>query len=119
MVMGFTTDEKTTLAQVKVELDRTGSPELIAKMEVMESEGASFNQLMKIAALNDPVKVQPERAVEIKEHPPLSGKGATSRAWKEFALQASDMDPEIIESMGMRDIITVLSDKGIILLGDE
>lgn len=117
--MGYSTDEKQILALTRDELDRTGAPELIAKMDLLEEEGASFSQLMKVAKSYDPVSVKPEKATEVVSHPPLSGKGASNKAWKEFALQASDMDPEVIDSMGMRDIITVLADKGIITLPEE
>lgn len=80
----------------------------------MVEQDAPFS---KIQSLYKIPKVKPEKAVPVEvtyDHPPLSGKGSGSGPWRAFAKMVSDMDPDIIDSMGKSDLITVLRDKGVI-----
>lgn len=112
----FTTDQNQQLAFTRAELDRTGAPELIARMDVMEANGASFKELMKVANRTVESQVKPETDNEAVAPPPFTGAGATNKAWRKFAAEMSDMDPEVIESLGREDLVVVLADKGIISL---
>lgn len=112
--MSYSTDEIQTLALTRQELDRTGFPELIAMMNVKQAAGGSFDELMKIAKKYDLETVKPDKAVDPVSHPPFTGAGSSTSKWQAFALKMSDIDSEIIETLGREDLITVLIDKGVI-----
>ena len=112
--MEYTTEQYFEMATAKRELNRTGNPSAVTRITTWMEEGRPFSEIQKIY---QPVKVKPEIATEIEpgmDHPPIVGKGSGNFPWRKFAKQVSDMDPEIIDSMGKTDIITVLRDKGVI-----
>jgi len=112
--MDYTTEQNYEMAKAKLELDRTGNPSAVTRITVWAEEGRPFTEIQKIYK---PVKVKPEIPVSVAfltEPPPLMGKGSGNIPWRAFAKEVSDMDSEIIDSMGKQDIITVLKDKGVI-----
>ncbi len=92
---------------------RTGHPEIVQRIDLAISEDKPFP---KIQVLYKTSEVTPEKKVEevIYSPPPLTGKGSGRNPWRTFAKKVSDMDSDIIDSMEKSDIITVLTDKGII-----
>lgn len=112
--MEYTTEQNYEMVQAQRELNRTGHPSEVTRIKVWMEEGRPFSEIQKIY---QPVKVKPEKPVSVEvtlAHPPITGKGSGNLPWRKFAKEVSDMDPEIIDSMGKTDIITVLRDKGVI-----
>jgi hypothetical protein len=58
--------------------------------------------------------VKPEKPTDVIPSPPFTGRGSTTPAWRDFALTVSEIEPEIVHSMGRNDLIRVLIDRGII-----
>lgn len=112
--MSYSTNEIQTLAETRKELDRTGWPQHIARMNLLQAADAPFDEIMAIATSHLRAKVVPEKPVSAIDPPPFTGKGSGNGPWQKFALEMSDMDPEVISSMGREDIITILKDKGIL-----
>ena len=111
--MEYTTEQNYEMIQAQRELNRTGHPSEVTRIKVWKEEGRPFSEIQRIYK---PVKVKPEKlpSVMVVDHPPLTGKGSGNLPWRAFAKEVSDMDPEIIDSMGKQDLITVLRDKGVI-----
>ena len=111
--MDYTSEQNLEMAMAKKELNRTGHPSAVTRIKIWQEEGRPFSEIQKIYR---PVRIKPEKlpSVMVVDHPPLTGKGSGNFPWRKFAKEVSDMDPEIIDSMGKTDIITVLRDKGVI-----
>jgi len=112
--MDYTTEQYYEMARAKIELNRTGNPSAVTRITIWMEEGRPFTEIQKIYK---PARVKPEIPTPIEatyDHPPMMGKGSGNRPWRAFAKEVSDMDPEIIDSMGKQDLIVVLRDKGII-----
>ncbi len=111
--MSYTSEQNLEIAQAKIRLRRTGHPSTVQRIDLAVSEGKPFT---KVQALYKVSKIKPEKQMEkmIYDSPPLTGKGSGKGPWQSFAKKVSDMDPDIIDSMGKSDIITVLRDKGVI-----
>ena len=111
--MDYTTEQNFEMVQAQRELNRTGHPSEVTRIKVWMEEGRPFTEIQKIYR---PVKIKPEKLLPevVVDHPPMVGKGSGNLPWRAFAKQVSDMDPEIIDSMGKQDLITVLRDKGVI-----
>lgn len=88
-----------------------GHPEHAATIErAVEAGKEPHPKLMNIGS------VSPERVIDASdiEIPPRVGKGSGKDVWAEFALQVSDLEPEIVERMSRDDVIKSLEIKGII-----
>ncbi len=111
--MTYTSEQKLEIAQARIRLRRTGHPSTVQRIDLAVSEDKPF---WKVQALYKTSEVKPEKKVEevIYSPPPLGGTGSGKGPWRAFAKKVSDMDPDIIDSMEKSDIITVLTDKGII-----
>jgi len=113
--MTYTTEQHYEMAEAKKRLNRTGHPSAVTRITVWMEEGRPFSEIQKIY---QPVTVKPEVPVSKPTSdivaPPKSGLGSGTEKWQDFAKEVSDMDHEIIDSMGKQDLITVLKDKGII-----
>lgn len=111
--MEYTSEQRLEIAQARREAGRTGKPEVIQRINLGVTEGMEFSKLQKIWK---PQTVKPEVpvATEVPDAPPKSGKGSGVLAWRAFAKEVSDMDPETIDAMAKTDLISVLEDKGVI-----
>ena len=112
--MEYTSEQLHEMALARTKLNRTGHPSAVTRIKIWMEEGRPFSEIQKIYQI---AKVKPEKPASKEatlDHPPLSGKGSGNVPWRAFAKEVSDMDPEIIDSMGKPDIVTVLRDKGVI-----
>ena len=112
--MIYTTEQAHEMAQAKLEMDRTGNPSAVQRINLAIENQLAFKEIQKIYKV---AKVKPEKELPIEvtyDHPPLTGKGSGNNPWRRFAKTVSDMDPDIIDSMGRDDIIKILRDKGVI-----
>jgi len=112
--MPYTSEQNLEINQAKIRLRRSGHPSAVQRIDLAVSQDLPFS---KVEALYKPRKVKPEKSVPVEatyNHPPLAGKGSGTGPWQDFAKIVSDIDPDIIDSMGKSDIITVLKGKGII-----
>ena len=87
---------------------------MVARIDKMMSDEAPYDDIWKLASSDVREMVKPEKPGEVIEPPPFTGKGSSTANWREFALKVSDMEEEVIHSMGRNDLITVLADRGII-----
>jgi hypothetical protein len=87
---------------------------MVARINKMMTEEAPYSEIWKMASSDIRDMVKPEKPGEVIEPPPYTGKGSTTAAWQAFALKVSDMEEEVIFSMGRTDLITVLADRGIV-----
>lgn len=53
-------------------------------------------------------------AAEVGAPPPREGRGSGDKAWRAYANAVSDMDPEVIESMGKEELIATLISMGVL-----
>lgn len=111
----YSSEERLEIAQARSRAYSSGRPEIVQRINALLDAEAPFSQIRKLWApkVKAEVPVAPEVESSL-EPPPMAGAGSGTNAWRAFALQVSDMAPEVIESMGKMDIVTVLKDKGII-----
>lgn len=112
--MTYTQAQQTSLYVAKKRHLSSGRPEMVARINAMMADEAPYDEIWKLASSDVREMVKPEKPAEVIEPPPYVGKGSGTAVWQEFALKVSDMDEEVIFSMGRNDIVTVLTDKGII-----
>lgn len=112
--MSYTDEQAVSLHNAKKRHLQRGRPQVVAKIKTMMEADAPYNDIWKIASSDARDMVKPERPTDVIEPPPFTGKGSTSAAWQEFALKVSDMEEEVVYSMGRSDIVSVLVDRGII-----
>jgi hypothetical protein len=64
----------------------------------------------------DPAFVWPEKPVAIPglKPPRRTGPGSSQGSWAQFAIQVSDIEPEVVRAMSRDDIIGVLIERHII-----
>lgn len=110
----YTDSQRTSLHVAKKRHLHAGRPQVVAQIDALMAQEAPYEDIWKIASSDVREMVKPEKPAEVIEPPPFTGKGSTTAMWQEFALKVSDMDEEVIHSMGRNDLITVLSDRGII-----
>lgn len=60
--------------------------------------------------------IHPETAIDPDQVtiPPRSGPKATREVWRAFAKKVIDMEPELIDALERKDLISILEDKGVI-----
>ena len=114
--MMYSTQEQYEIATAITENTNGGRPEITQRINAGVEAQLSFTTLKKIWT---PESVHPEVPVTIPEDsileaPPKVGPGSSAKAWQAFAKQVSDMDHEVIDSMSRSDIVTILTDKGVI-----
>ena len=109
----YTTEQQHKIRNKSYKLNRTGHPEVVARINYYVSEDEPFS---KIQQLWEPktVKAEIPTSEPVTEHPPFTGKGSGAVPWRAFAKTTSDMDHETIDAMSKTDLITVLKDKGVI-----
>lgn len=112
--MSYTTEQLSSLHLAKRRHLQSGRPEMVARINAMVEAEAPYEEIWKTASSDIREMVKPEKPAEVLGHPPYTGKGSSTAAWQEFALRVSDMEEEVIFSMGRNDLITVLTDRGII-----
>lgn len=112
--MTYTDAQKSSLHLAKRRHLQSGRPQVVAQIKTMEAAEAPYEEIWKLASSDVREMVKPEKPGETIPPPPYTGKGSSTALWQEFALKVSDMEEEVIFSMGRNDIITVLTDKGII-----
>lgn len=112
--MSYTAEQSNSLHVAKKRHLHAGRPQVVAQIKTMMANEAPYADIWKIASSDVRSMVKPEKPAEAIEPPPFTGKGSTTPAWQEFALRVSDMEEEVIYSMGRNDLITVLADRGII-----
>ncbi|MDX2343225.1 MAG: hypothetical protein QNL12_05600 [Acidimicrobiia bacterium] len=71
-------------------------------------------RIQKALDRGEPYEVTPVVVKDALPVPPTSGPGSGKEKWTEFALDASDMDPEIIEAASKKDLIAMLRANGVI-----
>lgn len=112
MIHDYSLSEQEEINLALRELNRTGNPTLVRDMEMLIADEAPFSKVIKIAKDHFAPVVKPE--VPVADLPDAPARNAGTPKWQSFAKQVSDMDPEVVDSMSRKDIITVLEDKGII-----
>ncbi len=117
--MSYTAEQEESLRLAKRRLSSTGKPEVVAQLDLMMELDTPYEKVWAVARADVEGMVKPEKAAEAIPHPPITGKGSTTAAWQKFAKAVSDMEPEVIMSMGRNDLIRVLGDRGIIEVPDE
>lgn len=110
----YTTAQLSSIHLAKRRHLQSGRPQVVAKIDLLVSEEAPYDDIWKLASSDIREMVKPEKPADVIEPPPFTGKGSGTDHWREFALKVSDMETEVINSMGRNDLITVLADKGII-----
>lgn len=112
--MSYTKEQMVSLHVAKRRHLQRGRPQVVARINTMMEAEAPYEEIWKVASSDARDMVRPERPADVIEPPPFTGKGSTSAAWQEFALKVSDMEEEVVYSMGRADIVSVLVDRGII-----
>jgi hypothetical protein len=112
--MEYTPDQVQSLYLAKRRHDHAGRPETAALIDHLMGLEAPYGEIWKIAQADVEAMVKPEKVTDIVPPPPFTGRGSTVAAWRKFAMKVSDMEEEVITSMGRNDLITVLVDRGII-----
>ena len=79
---------------------KTGRPQDAQKYRAALDEGVYFTM--------DPDNSEATELVDQPDPPPRSGKGASKNAWLEWALEVSDVDREVLESVKKNDIIKMM-----------
>lgn len=110
--MSYTVEQLEEFGKIKSELYRTGHPTVSLRMELLMEQGVPFDEVLKVNQERYARAVKPE--VPVVDLPPPPTKNATNAKWRAFAKKVSDMEPEVIDSMGRTDIRKILVDKGII-----
>lgn len=117
--MSYTDDQLQSISDAITRLDHAGKPEIGAKIAYMQQEGVSYDEIWELATADVKDLVRPEKPIsDIVPPPPTTGPNSSTDRWRRFAKKVSDMDPEVIDSMGRNDLITVLADRGIIPMPD-
>ena len=99
--MALTTEQITEMQlQIRAE-KRAGRPEVAIHIQNALDRG-------------EPYEVTPVIVKDALPVPPTSGPGSGKEKWTEFALEESNMDPEIIEAATKNDLITMLRANGVI-----
>lgn len=119
----YTQEQLDSIYIAKRRIHHAGRPEIAARIDYLMSLEAPYEKVWEVAQADVEAMVKPEKPTDVIPPPPYTGREATTEAWRSFAHKVSDMDPEIVDSMGRNDLIRVLSDRGIIeapevLLGD-
>lgn len=117
--MSYTDDQLESLRLAKRRLYSTGKPEVVSQIDYYMAQDAPYEKVWEIARADVEGMVRPEKPTDVIPPPPITGRGSTTAAWQSFAKKVSDMEPEVIMSMGRNDLVRVLADRGIIDAPDD
>ena len=113
--MEYTDKQRGAMWQAQKDFRITGNPGKAQKVALMIENEHSYQDIMSYVEGGRPTTVKPEvPTTDLPPIPDYTGTKATNKAWRSFAKKVTDMEPDVIDSMGRSDIITILSDKGII-----
>ena len=112
--MSYTEEQLESLHLANRRLEHTGNNQIAAKVNYLKSIDAPYEEIWAVAQANVTEMVKPEKLTDAIPPPPIQGPGSGLKKWRKFALQVSDIEEEIILSMGRNDIVIVLADRGII-----
>ncbi len=98
-----TQDQRNRMVSKIRELRGKGRPEKAAEIQLALDEEKYF--------MGSDMETTPELVV-----PKLN---ASTQAWVDFALEHSDVDPEVLNDVTRNDIITMMRVNGIIDIGDD
>lgn len=101
----LTQEQRIEMTEAWREAHRTGKPQDAQKYRQALDDGVYFT-------IGDDSEA--EELVEQSEPPPRAGKGASKDAWLAWALEVSDVDPEVLESVKKVDIIKMMEANGYI-----
>lgn len=105
--MALTEKQITEMTSQIREESKAGRPEVAAQIRQALAEGEPFGEVVAPVV---PVAPNP---------PPTGGPGSSKERWAEFALEASDLDEEIVEAATQKDLIMMLRANGIIPFPEE
>jgi hypothetical protein len=107
----LTEDQTATYVEAMRHHRLHGRPELAQRIQMYYDEGeevpAELEYLLTVG--DGPPTPLPEI-----EAPPRTGQGATKKAWRKFMVEASTVDPDVIERTTMRDLIKMAEANGLI-----
>lgn len=113
--MSYTTEQIQAIRDAKTRHQTAGRPEVAAKIDYLVSLEAPYAKIWELASGDVKEMVRPETPItDIIPPPPATGPNSTTDAWRKFAHKVSDIEPEIIDSLGRNDLITILVDRGVI-----
>jgi hypothetical protein len=119
--MGFTSSQTQELRKAIAQAEKTGHPEVAMRIRAAMKADTPFDLIM-LSLDNEamaPPKVNPETDIDPRDAetlmPPRAGKGATKKAWHEWALIVSNLEPEVVASFSRDDTVAVLEERGILL----
>ncbi len=112
--MSYTEEQLESLHLANRRLEHTGNNQIAAKVNYLKSIDAPYEEIWAVAQANVTEMVKPEKPTDAIPAPPTQGPGSGLKKWRKFALEVSDIEEEIILSMGRNDIVIVLADRGII-----
>lgn len=113
--MEYTEKQRGAMWQAQKDFHRTGSPERAQRVALMVENEHPYQDIMDYVETGKGLDVKPEiPTVDLPPIPPYTGNKATNPAWRSFAKKVSDMEPEVIDELGRKDIVKILTDKGII-----
>ena len=107
---------KTETATVKQELTHDQRVKMNETIREYNSKGQpELAEPFRVALANNVMYVEPD-GVELTEVEPVPvpKKSAKKDKWQEYALEVSDIDPEVIENASRKDVITMLVVNGLI-----
>ena len=116
--MEYTQEQLDSLHKAKTRHHYAGRPEVSNRIGVMIESGQSYAEIWAYAQSDIEKMVKPEKPADVIPPPAFTGRGSGVANWRKFALTVSDIEEEIVLSMGRNDIITVLSDRGVIEIPD-
>ena len=92
-----------------------GQPELAQRLRMQMQADIPFDEIKLPDAPSAP-EVRPETNIEsgLVEVPPRTGKGSGTQEWRAFAKLVTDIDGNVIDSLGRNELIGVLEDRGVI-----
>ena len=110
----YTDAQLTSIRTARQRLFYAGKPEVRAVVDSLVALDAPYDEIWKVANADAEKMVKPEKVTDIIPPPPFTGRGSSREVWLDFAKKVSDIEPEILVTLGRNDIITILVDRGII-----
>lgn len=119
--MTYTEEEVRTLRMKMREYRRTGHPDWALRLQVQMDNEVPFADLNIPGTEFRKAAFWPETQVasHLVDLPPRNGAGASTNAWRQFASLVSDVDRNVLDSLGRDEIIQLMIDRNIIPAEEE
>jgi hypothetical protein len=117
----FSPEQEGIITKARIDYDRRGHPEWVARLEHQLRSGVPFEDLNwpdqepppNISA-RKPIRPETGVDIDLLRIPPRYGKGSSTDNWREFAKLVLDMEHDLIDDLGRDDLINLIEDRDVI-----